>query len=111
MVSCKRCSACCHNVSVEVDTPEDEEDIDQYVWLIMHRGVSMYVEGGSWYVEFKCKCNSLKSDGTCKDYRGRPKLCKQYCPSECLKQGEGNYFDEYFKNPEDLKKYWDKNHK
>lgn len=106
MESCAKCSACCFNVSVEVDAPEDDNDVDQYVWLLLHEGVTMYVEGGDWHVEFKCRCKALAADGTCGIYEDRPKICRDYCPSECLRHGEGDFFDEYFKTPQELLGYW-----
>lgn len=106
MVECKKCSLCCYNVSVEVDEPEDADDIDQYVWLLLHEGLSIYVEDDQWYVEFKCRCSALNDDGTCSIYEHRPELCKRYDPKECLKHGEQDYYELIFKHPNELIKYW-----
>ena len=106
MDSCSRCSACCRNVSVEVDEADTEEELDEYIWILLHENICIYIDDDNWYVEFKTPCKSLAEDGSCKIYDRRPKMCRTYDPDTCLKHGDEDYFDHMFETPEQLRQYW-----
>ncbi|MBD3387956.1 MAG: hypothetical protein GF416_02810 [Candidatus Altiarchaeales archaeon] len=108
MPDCSGCTACCRHVSIEVDEPDTYEELDEYLWLVLHEGVDVYIDDGDWYVEFKTKCTALADDGRCTRYEGRPLLCRNYDPKDCLKHGEEAWYDHYFTTPEELKAYWEK---
>jgi uncharacterized protein len=110
MIDCKLCGKCCHNVSVEVDEPETDEELDEYLWLILHKGVTIYINEDQWYVEFQTPCKMLDKKRKCRIYDQRPELCKKYSSKNCLHHGEGDYFDHYFKTAEELKKHWEENY-
>jgi len=89
MALCKGCNRCCTYVSVEVDAPNVPWMYDQYVWLLEHRGVWMYVETGNhWYVQFETVCEQLADDGRCKIHGRHPVLCKEYDARSCERRGE-----------------------
>lgn len=109
MTKCKKCSACCYNVSVEVDKPEDREEIEEYVWMLLHENIGVYISDDKWYVEFLTKCKSLDKTGICTQYDERPQICRDYDPENCLKHGEEEYYEHYFKDHKELLKYWENN--
>ena len=110
MTTCSQCAACCHNVSVEVDEADSWDEIEEYRWLLMHEGVSLYIDDNKWYVEYDCKCKSLAPDGTCSIYKTRPKTCREYDPDSCLANGDDEYYEHYFKEANELVNWWKKTH-
>jgi hypothetical protein len=89
MALCRGCVRCCTYVSVEVDPPNVPWMYDQYVWLLEHRGVWMYVETGNhWYVQFETVCEQLDERGGCRIHGRHPVLCKEYDARSCERRGE-----------------------
>lgn len=76
---CERCTAkCCRYVAIEIDRPRNARDFDQIRWYLLHDGIVVWVQDGSWHVEFRAACRSLLPDGRCGTYDTRPQLCRDY---------------------------------
>ena len=89
MTLCSGCQRCCTYVAVEVDAPDTPWMYDQYVWLLYHKSIWMYVEkGNKWYVQFETVCEKLGSKGECRVHGMHPVLCKEYDARSCERRGE-----------------------
>ena len=102
---CKGCSICCGYVTVEFDTPETKEDYEDILWMLIHENVSVFIDDDGWNVEFKTNCKHLAKEGLCSIYNKRPSICKKYNQDECIKHGEGEFYNYRFECEEDLFKY------
>lgn len=81
---CAGCTTCCSYITVEVDKPRTPREYDQWLWAIMHRNVSLYVERPEkWFVCFEAPCNNLDAAGRCGIYGRHPVLCREYDPRSC----------------------------
>lgn len=110
MPECFRCSRCCHNVSIEVDEPETDSEIDEYIWMLLHKNIRVYINDEKWYVEFITPCRMIGSGGECTIYEKRPDLCREYDPENCLRNGELEFYDVLFEDAKSLKRYWMENY-
>ena len=89
MMLCAGCVRCCTYVAVEVDAPDTPWQDDQYVWLLYHKNIWMYVEKGNhWYVQFETVCDKLSPTGSCNVHGTHPVLCKKYDARACERRGE-----------------------
>lgn len=89
MMLCAGCVRCCTYVAVEVDAPDTPWQYDQYVWLLYHKNIWMYVEKGNhWYVQFETVCDKLAPTGRCTIHGEHPALCKKYDARSCERRGE-----------------------
>jgi hypothetical protein len=89
MTLCAGCQRCCTYVAVEVDAPDVPWMYDQYVWLLYHKGIWMYVEkGNKWFVQFETVCEKLGARGECRVHGSHPVLCKEYDARTCERRGE-----------------------
>jgi hypothetical protein len=89
MTLCAGCQRCCTYVAVEVDAPDVPWMYDQYVWLLYHKSVWMYVEkGNKWFVQFETVCEKLAPTGACNVHGSHPVLCKEYDARSCERRGE-----------------------
>ena len=89
MTLCAGCQRCCTYVAVEVDAPDVPWMYDQYVWLLYHKSVWMYVEkGNKWFVQFETVCEKLAPSGACNVHGSHPVLCKEYDARSCERRGE-----------------------
>jgi len=109
---CQICQQkCCRYISVQLDNPDEKEDFDQLIWMMLHQGVGLYVEDGDWYVEVKTICEKLDKNGNCTYYKKRPKMCREYgtgMEKDSLCEGFQNVYhtyDHYFSDAEELKKF------
>src|SRR6185436_19148127 len=41
---CSGCTRCCETVSIEVDTPRSPWEYDQWIWVLHHQNLEVYVE-------------------------------------------------------------------
>lgn len=81
---CAGCVTCCSYITVEVDKPRTPREYDQWLWAIMHRNVSLYVEKPErWFLCFDTPCEHLGADGRCGIYGRHPVLCREYDPRSC----------------------------
>ena len=81
---CAGCSKCCSYITVEVDKPRTAREYDQWLWAIMHRHVSLYVERPErWFLAVETPCENLGADQRCGIYGKHPVLCREYDPRHC----------------------------
>ncbi len=103
MMLCAGCVRCCTYVAVEVDAPDTPWQYDQYVWLLYHKNIWMYVEKGNhWYVQFETVCEKLSPVGSCTVHGTHPVLCKKYDARNCERRGELSDVVARFTNGDDL---------
>lgn len=89
MSKCKQCGGCCNHVAIELDKPTSKDDYHTIMWFLVHKNVKVWVnDEGEWYLEFLTNCKWYSKKG-CKKYKKRPKMCRDYCSSECVKNGSG----------------------
>jgi len=106
MQLCAGCQRCCTYVAVEVDAPDVPWMYDQYVWLLYHKGVWMYVEkGNKWFVQFETVCEKLAPSGACNVHGRHPALCKEYDARTCERRGELSEVVARFFDGDDLVKW------
>lgn len=108
-VQCEKCAGlCCRYFALPIDTPETRADYDDIRWYLCHENVSVFVEGGDWFVSVKNACRHLSpQDYKCDIYERRPKICRKYKHADCdFAPGEYEYelhftcdkeMDEYIK--------------
>ena len=93
-------------MAIEIDEPVTKSDFDDIRWYTAHRGVSVFVEDGCWYVNFATRCNFLNSDNKCDIYETRPKICRNHDRSEC-EGPDGHYCLEIeFRHPREVEEYY-----
>jgi hypothetical protein len=81
--NCDNCGICCRYIVLEIPEPKNKKDFDHIRWLLLHKGVEVYVEKDkSWNVSIDTECINLK-DGKCQNYINRPNVCREYTISEC----------------------------
>ncbi|MFC1452731.1 YkgJ family cysteine cluster protein [Verrucomicrobiota bacterium] len=78
--ACVECGAkCCRYVALQIDDPTCKRDYDNIRWYLMHKGVFVFVDHeGDWYIEFETDCSRLGSDGLCRRYEERPRICREH---------------------------------
>jgi Fe-S-cluster containining protein len=104
--TCEKCKGkCCRYVAIEIDTPEDLEDLENIRWYVLHKNINVYVDADyQWHIEFLTPCEHLVGDNFCQIYENRPEICREYNTEECL--FHNNYEEKYtFKKLEDVDKY------
>jgi len=92
-VSCDKCKGlCCRYFALPIETPTTKEDYDDIRWYLCHKGITVFVEDGDWYINIKNLCKYLADDYTCRLYNKRPRICRQYTTKNCdLSEGEYDY--------------------
>lgn len=92
-LQCDECRGlCCRYFALPIETPEDKADYDDIRWYLCHRGVSVFVEDGDWYINLNNKCKHLTKDNRCLIYNKRPRICRGYRHSTCdFVEGEYDY--------------------
>jgi len=106
-VLCEKCTGlCCRYFALPIETPEDREDFDDIRWYLCHEGITVFVEGGDWYLNVKNKCRHLLPNGhRCGIYEKRPRICKGYKTTDCdLAEGEYDY-ELHFTNDRQMEEY------
>jgi len=107
---CAQClpAKCCRYFSLEVDRPRSKRDYDDFLWMLAHENVSIYVEGKKWFLMVHNQCHFLDTDtNMCKIYDKRPKMCREHSVDDC--EWHGPYeFDHHFKSYDELKKWMKK---
>jgi len=91
---CAKCTGlCCSYFALPIDTPEDKNDYDDIRWFLCHKGISVFVEDGDWYISIKNKCRHLsQKEHRCRIYERRPRICRQYRHRNCdYVEGEYKY--------------------
>jgi Fe-S-cluster containining protein len=81
---CAGCTRCCETVSIEVDAPRSAWEYDQWVWVLHHRHLEMYVETPErWFLHIETRCEQLDDRGRCRIHGSHPILCREYDPRDC----------------------------
>ena len=107
---CFHCTAaCCSDVVLEIDLPEDFEDFDNIRWYLYHHDVFIYVDEEEWHLGFRTKCDALQADHSCGVYAKRPEICREHSADDCSEytgpgaEGDRNvYYDAYFDTADQL---------
>ncbi|MFH1741515.1 MAG: YkgJ family cysteine cluster protein [bacterium] len=81
---CAKCKGlCCKYITVDIEEPKDDEDLDNIRWYLIHDGISILVEDERWMVKVDARCKHLQADYQCAVYNRRPEACKQYDTENC----------------------------
>lgn len=81
---CAGCTRCCDTVSIEIDAPRSAWEYDQWVWVLHHRSLEVYVERPErWFLHIESRCNMLNEQGRCSIHGSHPILCREYDPRVC----------------------------
>lgn len=90
---------------MEIDIPENLEDLENIKWYVCHKNVSVYIdEEDKWYLEFATPCEFLDENNKCSIYDKRPQICRDYSANDCTFNNE--YSEPYrFEKLEDVEDY------
>ncbi len=103
---CKECGAkCCRYVTVPLVAPEDDDDFDNFKWIVCHKGVSIFFDETGWNVMIESVCNYLNPDNSCGIYEKRPAICRCYTYEDCADGSDEFEFEIWFKTPEEIETY------
>jgi uncharacterized protein len=100
---CTSCTRCCETVSIEIDTPRAPWEYDQWIWVLQHRNLELYLEKPErWYLHIEATCRQLDEKGRCRIYDERPVLCREYDPRNCERRAPLSDIVAWFKTAADL---------
>lgn len=81
---CAGCTRCCVTVCIEIDAPRSPWEYDQWIWVLHHENLEVYVEKPErWFLHIATRCRQLGADGRCRIYGEHPVLCREYDPRGC----------------------------
>ena len=106
-VQCEKCTGlCCRYFALPIETPENKDDFDDIRWYLCHKGITIFIEDGDWYLNIKNKCKYLSDkDNRCKIYSRRPNICRGYRHDDCdYVEGEYNY-ELHFTSDKQMEEY------
>ena len=102
---CEHCTGrCCRYFALPIEKPKTRDDFDHIRWYMMHGDVSMFVDGGTWYLMVHADCKHLQADHRCGTYETRPGICRTYTTDECEFDNDACY-DQLFETPEQIEEY------
>lgn len=104
---CIECGArCCRYFCFQLDTPDSYEEFENIRWYLCHRGVSVHVDEGDWYISIENQCNWLdEKTQRCTNYDQRPLICRKYAVGNC-DHTQGSYeYEQLFTQPEQVEAY------
>ncbi len=103
---CGSCTGlCCRYFALPIDAPETREDFDDIRWYLAHKGISIFVEDGSWYISMKNECRHLSGTNRCAIYECRPLICRRYKRADC-DHAEGEYdYELHFTSDREMEEY------
>lgn len=100
---CAGCVTCCTYVTIEVDAPRQAWEYDQWIWMLHHQGLEMYVEKPErWFVYIPTRCRQLNAHGRCNIHGRHPVLCRDYDPRSCERRYPLSDMRGWFHNAEEL---------
>lgn len=103
---CTGCTRCCETVSIEVDAPRAPWEYDQWIWVLHHRNLELYVEKPErWYLHIEARCEQLQENGRCRIYGAHPVLCREYDPRDCERRHPLSDVVAWFKSAADLERW------
>ena len=107
--TCKGCDApCCKYIMIEIEEPDEPEERDAARWFVTHKGVSVRVMDGTWYVHFSTPCLQLGEENRCKVYDIRPTICRDHPASACERSDREECYDLVFNSLTQLDKWLEK---
>jgi Fe-S-cluster containining protein len=81
---CRGCVRCCTYITVEIDAPRAAWEYDQWLWVLHHQHLSLYLEKPErWLLHFETRCRQLQPNGRCAIHGHHPVLCRDYDPRSC----------------------------
>ncbi len=102
-ILCEHCTGeCCNYIALPIDEPETKRDFDDMRWYLMHGGITVFVEDGDWYIQFRSVCRHLQADYRCGVYETRPQICREYKARDCDYSGGDYEYDHLFTEPEQI---------
>lgn len=106
-ILCEHCAAaCCRYVALEIDKPRTARDYDDVRWYIMHQGISVFVEDGSWFIQIQARCKNLGMDNLCQVYTARPAICRDFEPGECDYCAAENNYEHHFTHAQQIEEFY-----
>ncbi len=103
---CNKCTGlCCRYLALPIDTPTSKADYDDIRWYLAHKGISIFVEKGDWYINIDNPCKYLTSNHRCSIYEKRPRICRTYKHKDCEFHNGDYDYKLYFKSMEQLEDY------
>ncbi len=103
---CAGCSRCCETVSIEIDKPRTNHEYDQWIWVLHHENLEIYLEKPErWYLHIESRCAHLNSQQRCDIYGRHPVLCREYDPRDCERRAPLSDIVAWFKTAEDLEQW------
>ena len=105
-VLCEHCTGvCCRYIALPIDTPKTRRDFDDMRWYVMHRGVSVFVDEGDWYIQFTSPCENLLPDNRCAVYDRRPAICREYKAGDCDYEGGDYHYEVHLRTAREVEQY------
>ncbi len=103
---CQGCSRCCETVSIEVDAPRSAWEYDQWVWVLHHENLELYLEKPErWFLHIETRCSKLDRNGRCSIHGKHPILCREYDPRVCERRLPLSDVMAWFKNADELERW------
>jgi Fe-S-cluster containining protein len=103
---CAGCTQCCRYVTIEVDPPRQAWEYDQWIWMLHHENLEMYVERPeAWFVYIATLCTQLNDEGRCAIHGRHPVLCRDYDPRSCERRYPYEDVRAWFKTGFDLEQW------
>jgi Fe-S-cluster containining protein len=109
-VLCDECNGkCCRYFALPIERPKTRGDYDDIRWYLCHKGISVFVEDGDWYIRIGNECRHLTNgDHRCAIYKDRPRICRGYKTKDCDRT-EGEYdYKLHFTNDKQIEEYMKK---
>jgi len=103
---CDHCSGlCCRYFALPIDEPTTAGEFDDVRWFMLHKGISVFVEDGQWYINIASPCRHLGPDHRCTIYEKRPRICRAYNTDNC-DYHDGRYeYEHHFTTVESLEAF------
>ncbi len=106
---CHKCSAiCCRYVALPFDEPTTEAAFQEARWFLLHKGVTIFVTDGQWYISMATPCEHLSEAGLCGIYETRPTICREYSDRRCDYHGGDYEYSMFFTHPDQIARYAEK---
>ncbi|MBN2211191.1 MAG: YkgJ family cysteine cluster protein [Sedimentisphaerales bacterium] len=103
---CKKCTGlCCRYLALPIETPTTKGEYDDIRWYLAHKGISIFVEDGDWYIKIANRCKYLNSNHRCKIYEKRPRICRGYKHEGCDIQPGAYDYELHFTSMEQMEEY------
>jgi Fe-S-cluster containining protein len=72
---------------------------------MLHKGVTVFVEDGQWYLNMSSPCMHLLPDNRCAIYDKRPRICRNYKTDNCDYHDGAYEYDHHFTTVEALEEF------